>query len=87
MGWGGTAAIVQAKSMVVDRAGNLYAAGGYSGTVDFNPAGGALRKEQRLRDRAIDPDGFGPAPDESRQDYSSLSILIFPSLSITRQFV
>lgn len=37
--WGGAAASAQAKSIVVDGAGNTYVVGEFNGTVDFDPAG------------------------------------------------
>jgi len=37
--WGGESASVMAKSVKVDAAGNIYTAGEFQGTVDFDPAG------------------------------------------------
>ena len=38
--WGGNAASVIAKNVKIDTAGNIYVAGEFSGTVNFDPAGG-----------------------------------------------
>ena len=40
--WGGNSSGTQANNIIVDGSGNLYVAGEYTGTVDFNPEGREL---------------------------------------------
>ena len=48
--WGGSASGAQANKLSVDGAGNLYVAGEYTGTVDFNPGGGAAHASNGAQD-------------------------------------
>jgi hypothetical protein len=48
--WGGNASSVQANNIVVDGASNLYVTGEYTGTVAFNPAGGASHTSNGAQD-------------------------------------
>ena len=58
--WGGADSSAQANNIVVDGSGNRYVTGEYTGTVAFNPAGGASRISHGAQDVFLSkfaPDG------------------------------
>jgi hypothetical protein len=48
--WGGATASTHANNTVVDRHGNIYVTGDFTGTVDFDPAGGASHTSNGAQD-------------------------------------
>jgi hypothetical protein len=48
--WGGSASKAQANNIAVDAWGNMYVTGEYTGTVAFNPAGGASHTSNGVQD-------------------------------------